>query len=388
MVETHSPPARLIRSTDGDDGAPSSDRLVRALRAGEVLRLRRGIYVRTSDWLDAEPWTRYDYVVAAVALRTPSPLFCRQSALLLHGLPLPTTPDRVHVRVGGRGSAGTRRAPVMTEGTAAQRRLAAEAMPAGGSVDLRRLLRPTPTHQLEAAQPAGIDRASLRELVASGEHHQPCLVLLGDALASVVGPASYLVEPMNLALVDTVSRVDFPSGVALLDAALTRDDLDVEAWLEHLPTVRRRRIWQRAWDFADPASESVGESISRAQIHALGFEAPTLQRVITTNIGTFRVDFCWEQAGVICEFDGRIKYLDVDLRGDTTPAQQVYAEKQREDALRRHGWGFGRWGWTEAWNPRLLAARLENLGVPRTREVSRPRPVVMPLQGRDNRART
>lgn len=368
MAEKHAPPIPLIRSTDDrDDGAPSSDRLVRALRAGEVLRLRRGVYVRSRDWLDAEPWTRYEYVVAAVALRRPSPLFCRQSALLLHGLPLPTTPDRVHVRVGGRGSAGTRRAPTMTEGVAAQRRLAAEAMPAGGSVDLRRLLRPTPTHQLEAAQPAGVDRAALRELVASGEHHQPSLALPGNALASVVGPSSYLVEPMNLALVDTVSRVDFPSGVALLDAALKRDDLDVEAWLGHLPTARRRRIWQRAWDLADPVSESVGESVSRAQIHALGFEAPTLQRAISTDIGEFRVDFCWEDAGVICEFDGRIKYFDARLRGDTTPAQQVYAEKQREDALRRQGWGFNRWGWPEAWNPRVLAARLEAVGVPRVR---------------------
>lgn len=365
MAETHSPPVPLIRSTADGDGAPSSDRLVRALHAGDVLRLRRGVYMRTRDWLDAEPWTRFEYVVAAVAMRTPAPLFCRQSALLLHGLPLPTTPDRVHVRIGGRGSAGRRPAPSMMEGPTAQRRLAADAMPSGGSLDLRHLLRPTPTHQLEAARPAGLDRASLRRLVAGGEHHQPSVVLPGDTLRSVTGPASYLVEPLGLSLVDTVGRLDFPSGVAVLDAAMRRGDLDVEAWLGHLATARRRRAWQRAWDFADPASESVGESISRAQIHALGFQVPTLQRVIRTDIGTFRVDFCWEEAGVICEFDGRIKYLDAGMRGDATPAQQVYDEKQREDALRRDGWAFARWGWPEAWDPRLLAARLESVGVPR-----------------------
>ena len=64
-----------------------------------------------------------------------------------------------------------------------------------------------------------------------------------------------------------------------------------------------------------------------------------------------RVDFLWEEFGLVGECDGRIKYSDRDA---------LYSEKRREDAIRQRGLGMVRWGSPDLTND-VLARRLRLL---------------------------
>ena len=80
------------------------------------------------------------------------------------------------------------------------------------------------------------------------------------------------------------------------------------------------------------------------------------------DVGRVRVDFAWPDVGVVGEFDGRIKY-GRQLAG-SDPHGVVFAEKLREDALRRAGWTVVRWTWADLKSPRRLVQRLLDAGVP------------------------
>lgn len=181
--------------------------------------------------------------------------------------------------------------------------------------------------------------------------------------SGVRGPGYYRVEPLGLTLIDTVSRMPFDDAVVALDWIKAHRDVELEPWLTYLSTQKMRRRWQLAWDFARSDSESPGESRSRALIHDLGFKPPSLQVPIQTDNGTYRVDFCWEEAKVIGEFDGRVKYFDDRVLNGRDPRQVLYAEKQREDALRRAGWIIIRWTWQDLNEPARFAALLRKAGL-------------------------
>ncbi len=50
-------------------------------------------------------------------------------------------------------------------------------------------------------------------------------------------------------------------------------------------------------------------------------------------------DMCWKSQRVLGEADGAMKYAT---------GEDLFAEKRREDDLRRAGWIFVRWTWQEA----------------------------------------
>lgn len=139
------------------------------------------------------------------------------------------------------------------------------------------------------------------------------------------------------------------------------DTVDLGRWLPYLTTQRM----QRAWEFADPLAESPGESVSRAVFAEHGLAPPQLQRVITTELGTFRMDFCWEEDGVVGEFDGRMKYEDGRVLDGRDPRKVYGREKRREEAIRRRGWRVERWGAPELRRPQLLVSQLRRAGVSR-----------------------
>ena len=113
--------------------------------------------------------------------------------------------------------------------------------------------------------------------------------------------------------------------------------------------VPRIRAAARAVDFADPLSESVGESRSRVLIHRLGLTAPDLQVRVRRRDGSVmaRCDFGWEGHRTVGEFDGRVKYGRL-LRPGQSAEDVVWAEKRREDSLRDEGWQVVRWIWAGA----------------------------------------
>jgi hypothetical protein len=71
-----------------------------------------------------------------------------------------------------------------------------------------------------------------------------------------------------------------------------------------------------ALEFADGRSKSVGESVSRVRMADAGLPMPQLQLNVFDGLGGWlaRPDFCWEELGVLGEFDGQIKYRGTRTR--------------------------------------------------------------------------
>ncbi|WP_130386777.1 hypothetical protein [Kribbella sp. VKM Ac-2569] len=104
--------------------------------------------------------------------------------------------------------------------------------------------------------------------------------------------------------------------------------------------------------FANPLSESVGESRFRVLLANHGLPTPELQVEIRDADGRLigRVDFLL--GGVlIVEFDGAMKYGE-------NAADAVLAEKWREDRLRERGYGVARVGGGDLNHPHETAERL------------------------------
>jgi hypothetical protein len=94
--------------------------------------------------------------------------------------------------------------------------------------------------------------------------------------------------------------------------------------------------------FADALAESPLESLSRLRMAQFGLPPPLLQRVISTQDGRElgRVDFYWEQFGVVGEADGRLKY---DPR---RAPDALVREKDRQSGLEDAELITVRWGWS------------------------------------------
>jgi hypothetical protein len=197
----------------------------------------------------------------------------------------------------------------------------------------------------------------------------------------VVERNGFLVTGLKQTLADLACDRGFLSAVVALDAAiggwLRSDALIVEPGVDREAIARRlrefgRRTGVRAADralaFADARAESVGESLSRTQMHLLGFPAPELQVCFDrAEGGTDRVDFDWPEYGAYGEFDGDLKYLDARYRGDRSAEEVVLAEKKRDQRIGlRHQRRGAHWDWAIAMRPHRLAAVLDDLGLPRS----------------------
>lgn len=99
--------------------------------------------------------------------------------------------------------------------------------------------------------------------------------------------------------------------------------------------VRASRRATTAIEFADAASDSVGESVARVAMHFAGTPTPVLQQEFRGPGGRVaRVDFWFPEQGAVIEFDGETKYRDPGLRGGRSAEQVVIDEKYREDWIR------------------------------------------------------
>lgn len=92
----------------------------------------------------------------------------------------------------------------------------------------------------------------------------------------------------------------------------------------------------RALNLADGRAESPLETRARLALLAQGLPLPELQVEIHGERGFIgRVDGWYEEAAVALELDGKAKYLEP--WNGRTPAEVVWGEKRREDALRELG---------------------------------------------------
>ncbi|MCC6496005.1 MAG: type IV toxin-antitoxin system AbiEi family antitoxin domain-containing protein [Propionibacteriaceae bacterium] len=176
----------------------------------------------------------------------------------------------------------------------------------------------------------------------------------------VVDVDGLMVTSIVRTAIDLACSLDFERAVAVLDAALHLGG-DPLVLADILARAARRRgviTARAALKFADGRSESVGESVSRVRMAAAGLPMPELQLNVFDGLGGWlaRPDFCWEEFGVLGEFDGQIKYQGT--REEVS--QAVMQEKRREARLREAGWGVVRWDWADLGNPRALRRRIES----------------------------
>jgi len=319
----------LILSSDSARLGRDVRTLGRRASAGELRRIRQGVYVPASAW-DALPfWDRYPLLIFAAASTLQSrTVFCRQSAAALWGLPLLGRSTVVHACTfdggGGRSRAGVRRHFVEPDG-------------------------------LEVEEQAGL--------------------LVTSRLRTVLDLAAYESFEQAVTVVDHVlsPRPELQP--------LTKDEL-VEGVGRSYSAAAARRI-RAAGDFADVGSGSPGESVSRALMHRLGFQPPVLQSEIRDARGVVGyTDFEWELERLCGEFDGAVKYQRTEFLQGRTPSEVVIAEKRREDRIRSTGRRVIRWTWTELARPERFAAFLDAERVPRRRLIVRPMTHSGPPRGR------
>jgi hypothetical protein len=186
------------------------------------------------------------------------------------------------------------------------------------------------------------------------------------------------VTTLARSVTDAAARLPFEAGVALADAALRGSRGGGFSGWARVPVERAKLLTAslalpihhgraraaRAIGFADPASESPGESLVRAALHRLGVPPPTLQvEFAGTGGARYVVDFFWPEQQFVIEFDGRAKYVDPALRNGRSVEQVVHAEKLREDDIRAQVRGFARVEWSVARSLPALAERLARAGL-------------------------
>ena len=324
-----STPPTLILASRRRALTGSSRSLSRAYNNGELVRVRFGVYYNKPAWLALKAWQRYSATIAAVACCDPSAAFCYLTALRLWRLPLPRVPEHIHIVTQSPHKAG--RLPPTTR---------AARDPKTGLTGL------------EHTRSYGIYR-----------HHWA---------ADIVEHRGVAVTSLVQTVVDCIVRMELPEAVAVTDAVLgsrrtTGEGLARQELLDEsarLSSAAKRRRVLEVLALADEASESVGESRSRALIHVLGLPAPVLQHCFYDDDGLIgRTDFYWPEQRVIGEFDGDAKYLDDALLGDRNTREAILAEKKREDRLRALGYKVVRWDWKTATNARLLSRKLAAAGI-------------------------
>lgn len=178
------------------------------------------------------------------------------------------------------------------------------------------------------------------------------------------------VAPVPMVLLGVAASQGIVGGVAAMDAALRRrlcTRRSLKEAMELLPERSRGRVAaSQAVLLADGRAESPGESMSRVRMWQARLPRPDLQRTVLAEGAPgvrYRVDFIWQDLGVVGEFDGRVKYQRQSFGRD--PEQVLWEERTRERELVRMGLQVARWTWDEAWRDggTTMVRELERLGV-------------------------
>ena len=282
------------------EGAGFNARAIAALvRAGELVRLRRGCYIRGSTWAAQKRTVRSRQLVAAHAHGTLSTsagrmVYSHTSAARLHRLFLWNVDDRVHITQSKPPSSVSHGRDVVPH----TRSLAAD----------------------ELVTVDGLPCTSLERTVVD------CCLMVGYGQALIIMDNALRMGARTDKLWEMCGSLAGRSGVVTL---------------------------RRALENADARSESPGETLTRALLKRLGIEMPELQVEVSTSQGSYRIDLAWKGKKVAMEFDGKIKYFDY------APTDEViYRERQREKALMEQGWVFIRLEWRDLFDERAFKVRV------------------------------
>lgn len=310
----------LVRSREDVLDAGLTEReLAAAVGVGRLMRVHRGAYVDADVWDELWPEGRQLVRVCAVRRASPGggPVFSHLSAAALWGLPLVgPIRDDVHTAIRSRRHTRTEAGVIR--------------------------------HQLALDEADIVSRHGLR-----------C-----TSLTRTVFDLARLLRPEAVvAAGDAALRLVSVEGHAV--------DLDaVAAWraeVEGLCAAGLRGVRRARWiaAFADGRAQLPGESVSRLQLHRLGFRDVDLQIPIVGSDGArYFADFGFLRSQAFGEFDGEDKYRDAELRTTPTAIDAVMAEKHREDEIRGvTGWRVVRWGSRHIRTPEDLGRRLAAFGI-------------------------
>ncbi|MGO4252908.1 type IV toxin-antitoxin system AbiEi family antitoxin domain-containing protein [Paenarthrobacter sp. TAF1] len=278
----------LWRTNELHQAGFNDRRIASLVRSGELVRLRRGCYLRGSTWAAQKPGVRSLQLIAAHAHGTLTTsargfVYSHTSAARLHGLLLLNVDDRVHITTPTTASSTSHGADVAPH---------TRALAAGDVQTVR-----------------GMPCTSLERTVVDS-----CLILN---------------DKQSLVLMDH----------ALRKGADAREIRRMCALLKGRHGVLSLR---RALENADARSESPGETLTRELLQRLGIEMPELQVRVSSAEGDHRLDFAWRKKQVALEFDGKVKYFDY-----APTAEVLYKERLREKALMELGWTFIRVRWRD-----------------------------------------
>lgn len=188
-------------------------------------------------------------------------------------------------------------------------------------------------------------------------------VLGGEAECVLVN--GVLVTPPARTVIDLARYGSLDDAVTAADYCLRHDLCTRTDFAEELAVVPARApgraLASTVVGLADGLSMSPGESFSRVQMFRLQIPKPRLQVSFTDGEGFIGdVDFWWE--GAVGEFDGRTKYRIPPGASHDEAGRVLWAEKKREDRLRRQT-QVARWIWTDLLRPQQLLAILAEKGI-------------------------
>jgi hypothetical protein len=226
--------------------------LARSVARGELVRIRRGVYISADDWNRADVVERHLYRMRALADVTDgSTVFSHQSAAIAWGLPLIGEPP------------------------------------------------PTP-HVLFPATRSVTRRSGA--------------VLHQQDFVRSVERSGFSVTGLEQTVIDLTASLPVTHGMPSLDFALSKasprqlDSESLRAWVSENRPFRGVRRVDAALDIATGLGESPLESLSLVRFAECGIPRPKQQVEIETELGSYWVDFYWPDAGVVGEADGRAKY--------------------------------------------------------------------------------
>jgi hypothetical protein len=279
--------------------------LRRAVRSGELVRIRHGAYTFASTWSESSAETRHLTKASAVmrSARCPCVLSHTSAALSLGVDVWDLDLDSVHItredRKGGRREAGVaQHRGTLVPGDVAISGLWPTTSPARTALDL--------TTITDVQRALVVVSSILHKKLATKDQ-------LYERAADMVNVPGSLTTDVVLRLAD--SRLDGPGEARAYYAF----------WREGLPP-------------------------------------PELQRPVFDETGALvgLLDFAWPDARVWVEFDGREKYLRPFRAGDSA-SDVVVREKDREDEIRRlTGWICVRIVWADLQRPDRIAAKIRH----------------------------
>jgi hypothetical protein len=271
--------------------------LAAAVRDGVLVRLRRGFYTPADIYASADPSAKHVlYARAALASQRGRVALTGVSAVALHRFDIyDTSLDTVHLVRLDNGATRTE-AGIVHHGT----------------------------------------RRDIEEEIGSYEG------ILGSVPARAIW--------------EVACRSSLEGGVVTADSALHRSPElkeSLDALHDHFALFPGSTKARTAMRLADGRADSPGESVTRVQFYRYGIPMPEPQfRVFGSRGQLIGIsDFYWEDFRHLGEFDGKIKYQNSLLAGES-PSDCVIREKRREDAMRAGSRGMTRFVWTDVMRPR------------------------------------